>query len=295
MGAVTDVHADVTCRLCLARFPALAPHEVAPEAYGVEAAAVVGTREVPAVGLRAVERSIAGDDDCGPRARFRGWAQLHEHCARVRDDGSPVRSTSDPGRFGARAQTSGSAVRLPSGRDDVIEVERVLARATAHGARDPRGGTRDRLSSSMTLAVYLLRCEGRPLVERIAADRKGLVVRRVELSADQVAERLGDGWTAHHVGLLVRAVRAVAGPMLEAKGILPARATREESESMRIDGYDLEGWKEIADALGVSEATARRYQDAGLPVAVVGGSGRIVANRSAVCAWNCARVQPKAS
>jgi hypothetical protein len=28
----------------------------------------------------------------------------------------------------------------------------------------------------MTLAVYLLRCEGRPLVERIAADRKGLVV-----------------------------------------------------------------------------------------------------------------------
>lgn len=55
---------------------------------------------------------------------------------------------------------------------------------------------------------------------------------------------------------------------------------------MRIDGYDLDGWKEIAEAVGCSVDTAQRYyaRDA-LPVAKVGPSGRVIASRSEIEAW----------
>jgi hypothetical protein len=140
--------------------------------------------------------------------------------------------------------------------------------------------------------VYLARCEGRPLVGRIAPDRKGLVTVRVPLSAAQVAERLGGDWTAHHVGLVVRAVRAKMAPILVSKGILPERAAMpEERETMKIPGYDLDGWKEIADALGCSEATARRRREEGLPVRTIDSSGRVIASRAEIAAWLRAQVR----
>ena len=291
---VTEEAVAVTCRLCRDRLRAAQEPAHEPPPSGEWLRPPRGASRLTQAQRRAIARSVAGDDDAVTRSRFRGWAALHEHRARVVDDGCPVRSTSDPGRFGARSHTSGGAIRMPSGRDDVIEVDRVLDVVT----RSPRTVGPHTLAQAAQLAIYLARAEGRPLVGRIAPGRKGIVATRVPLSAAQVAERLGGDWTAHHVGLLVRGIRAVAEPMLIAKGILPARLASEaaeQSETMRIDGYDLEGWKEIADALGVSEDTAQRYRSTGLPVFEVTGSRRVIASRAAVTAWNLARVQPKAS
>lgn len=311
---VTEEAVTVTCRLCRDRLRAAQEHAHEPPPSGEWLRPPRGASRLTQAQRRAIARSVAGDDDAVTRSRFRGWAALHEHRARVVDDGCPVRSTSDPGRFGARSHTSGGAIRMPSGRDDVIEVDRVLDVVT----RSPRTVGPHVLGQAAQLAIYLARAEGRPLVGRIAPGRKGIVATRVPLSAAQVAERLGSDWTAHHVGLLVRGIRAVAYPLLVAKGILPPPPTvledavREDREmledrerareeraaweaQMKLDGYDLEGWKEIADALGVSEDTAQRYRSTGLPVFEVTGSRRVIASRAAVVAWNLARVQPKAS
>lgn len=276
---VTESHVEVTCRLCQR---ALADAVVVPveETLGVEVPAVIGARRVDAIAHRIIARSIEGDDGEETRARFRSWEALHEQRARVLDDGSPVRSTSDPGRFGARAQSSGGAVRMPSGRDDMIEVDIALERATACVLRI---GPHE-LAPSAQRAIYEARCEGRPLVGRIADGRKGILVTRAPLSAAQVAERLGGEWTAHHVGMVVRSVRAKAGPLLVAKGILPARAIREETD-MKVPGFDLDGWKEIAALVGCSEATAKRYaSDRSLPVTRL-TNGRVVAKSGEVRAW----------
>lgn len=278
---VTDSHVEVTCRLCQrALVEAAQGHEEHDASIGVEVPAVIGERRISASQRRVIERSIDGDDSEGTRARYRSWAALHEHRSRVIDDGSPVRSTSDPGRFGARAQSSGGAVRMPSGRDDMIEVDIALERATSCVLRV---GPHE-LTPSAQRAIYLARCEGRPLVGRIADGRKHLITTRAPLSAAQVAERLGGEWTQHHVGMVVRAVRRVAGPILVAKGILPERAIHEET-TMKVPGYDLEGWKEIADVIGCSERVAQRYaSERSLPVTKL-TNGRVIAKRSDVRSW----------
>jgi len=287
---VTEDAVSVTCQLCrramvdaAARSAAVAAVEV----LGVEERIRPRPRWLTVAQRRIVERSIAGEDAEPTRSRYRGWAALHEHRSRVVDDGCPVRSSSDPSRFGARTQSSGGAVRMPSGRDDVIEVDRVLEQVT----RAPRVIGPHRLEQAAQLAIYLARTEGRPLVGRIAEGRKGIVTTRAPLSAEQVAERLGGDWTAHHVGMLVRGIRADAGPILVCKGILPSRVA-EEGETVRIPGYDLDGWKEIADALGCSVSSAQRARSRGLPVREVAGTGRVVASRSEVQSWLASQVRP---
>lgn len=278
---VTDEAVGVTCRLCREALRRTAAAETVPsEVLGVEVPVTPRPRRLSALQRRIVERSIAGEDGEETRSRFRSWAALHEHHARVTDDGCPVRSTSDPGRFGARAMASGGAVRMPSGRDDVIEVDRVLRAATATTRRiGPHV-----LEQEAQLAIYLARCEGRPLVGRTGPGRKGTLVTRSPMTAAEVAQALGGEWTAHHVGMLVRAIRADAAPIMVRKGILPARAMREERE-MRIDGYDLDGWKEIADVVGCSVDTAQRHASArALPVVRL-STGRVIAIRSEIEAW----------
>lgn len=277
---VTDDATEVTCMLCRRALERDAD-AAAVEHLGEERRVVPKPRTLAAWQRRIVERSIAGEDACETRARFPSWEALHEHCARVIDDGCPVRSSSRPERFAVRVQPSG-AVRTPSGREDIIEVERVLRAATAK----PRRIGPHVLGQEAQLAIYLARCEGRPLVGRTAEGRKGTITRRVPMSAEDVARAIGGDWTARHVGMLVRAVRADAGPMMAAKGILPARVRQDRQErDMRVDGYDLEGWKEIAAVIGKSEDTAQRYErDYGLPVVRL-RTGRVIAKRADVCAW----------
>ena len=291
LGATTRERALVTCRLCLRRLAPIEDHGATlVEFDGAERPAVIGARDVGEHGARAIERSLRGEDSEQPHARFRSWRALHEQHARVVDDGSPVRSTTDPSRFGGRV-SSGGAVRTPGGRDDMVEIDLVLERATAAvrvvGGREVTG--------AMQRAIYLARMEGRPLEVAIAAGRKGRIVRRASLSAAQIAERLGDEWTAHQVGLVVRWVREAMEPALVEKGLLPARGERVETEdAMRVPGMDLEGWGEVAGHLGVSERTARRLaaeERDPLPVQRVrGGTTAVRASRVELDRWRARRV-----
>lgn len=285
VGKVSKSRERVTCRVCLRRMPA-----PVDEGIGVERAVVGGARSLPPDALRIIERSKLGADEA-PRARFGSWTALHELHAAVVDDGSPVRSSSDPSRFGARVSTSARPAR-GVGRDDMIGIDIALERACSDGL--VIGG--ELVAPAEVLAVYLARCEGRPFSGRIAEKRKGRVTRRLECSAADVAEQWGDGHTAHHVAILVREVRRRAMPLLVRMGLLVVGGAKEEAD-MKVPGFDLIGWKEIANALGVSDDAARRYArltDAPLPVSTlrVGPRNNVVAKKDEIAAWVVARVAP---
>jgi hypothetical protein len=59
---------------------------------------------------------------------------------------------------------------------------------------------------------------------------------------------------------------------------------------MRIPGYDLEGWKEIAAHMQTSERAARSYVSRGLPVRT-SSTGRVYAQRAEIDAWSTRQVE----
>lgn len=283
---VTDSHVEVTCRLCQR---ALAEAVVVPveETLGVEVPAVIGARRVDAIAHRIIARSVSGEDT-EDRPRFYSERSLHDHWSRVSDDGSPVRSTSDPDKFGARAQSSGGAVRMPSGRDDMIECERALLAATvAPISVGPHivDGERQR-------AIYLGVHWGRPHLVDMRPNGKVKIVTRAQIDAvHMVCEVLrsvtGDEWTPHQVAIVRRSVSDAFVPICVEKRLLPTSELRKrrEDKPMKVPGYDLDGWKEIADALGCSVDTAREYnRSKGMPAKRL-TNGRWVASRAEVRAW----------
>lgn len=284
VGKVTKVRERVTCRVCLQRMAA--PVEAG---IGVERAVVGGARSLPPDALAIVERSKLGADEA-QRARFGSWAALHELHAAVVDDGSPVRSSSDPSRFGSRVSTSARPAR-GVGRDDIVAIDLALQRACSAGVYV--AGVL--VGHAEVLAVYLARCEGQPFGARIAEQRKGRVTRRLGCSAEDVAKQWGNGHTAHHVAQLVREVRRRALPLMVRAGLMEGNDT--EEATMNVPGFDLNGWKEIAGALGVSVPTATRYARAStdpLPIAHVGTADAacrsVIAKRADVTAWMVRRV-----
>lgn len=269
--SVTDSVVEVTCKLCRERLAAI-PAPVVDERIGETRVVERGAHVLDAHAAGVIAKERRGELDDAPRWRTLGAAFRQWHA--VVRDGASVRSSSDPDRFGHRAQTSGGAVRTPGGRDDVLDFERGLERACAVPVRDV----------------------GRVPTER--EQRAALVGRYIEeLTFQQIADDLGDGWTRRQVALVLRGLSRAMIEDLAARGVLEAgelrrgaRPAREE-ERMRIPGYDLEGWKEIAAHLGCSEDTAqRRARSAGLPVREVDVSRRVVANRAALDAWMAAQV-----
>lgn len=272
-----DVDA-VTCRICQRHAPA------ADERIGEERRVVGGARSLPADALAIIARSRVGIDESS-RARFGSWASLHELHAAVVDDGSPVRSSSDPSRFGSRVSTSARPAR-GVGRDDMIGIDIALERACSSGMYV--GAVF--VSAGEVLAVYLARTEGRPFAARIADKRKGRVTRRVACSAEDVAEQWGEGRTAHHVALLVREVRRRAKPLLVRMGLLPTTSEKESDmliNGREIEGAELVGAKAIAGHIRRSEAFVRKYTRANedpLPARRSRG-GELVVSRAALEAW----------
>ncbi len=274
VGKVTRARERVTCRVCLQRMAA--PVEAG---IGVERAVVGGARSLPPDALRIIERSRLGADEA-QRARFGSWAALHELHAAVVDDGSPVRSSSDPSRFGSRVSTSARPAR-GVGRDDMIGIDIALERACFDGVVIAGA----LIGAGEVLAVYLARTEGRPFAGRIAEKRKGRVTRRLECSAEDVAAQWGNGHTAHHVALLVREVRRRAMPLLVRMGLLGG-VCKEEAE-MKVEGYELIGTKSIAAHFAMSEPWVRKWMRAAvdpLPVRRLRNK-QIVAVLSEVEAW----------
>lgn len=286
---VTDSHVEVTCRVCQRRMRD-APREDVAETYGVEVAVQRGRALLTTQDRRAIERSRRGEEN--ERPRWGTLAAAWQQWARVVDDGAPVRSTSDPGRFGQAMGAGGGTVRTPGGRDDIVDFERALVRACVPLMVGPI-----EVGAELVRAIVEARMGGKRVWSRTEG-RKAGVWRRVPQTYEAIAESLGDGWTRRHVTLVVRHVTREMTEDLVARGVLEARELRRggrtEAAEMRIPGYDLESWKEIAAHLQTSVSTAQRAAASrGLPVRT-SSTGFVYARRADLDAWSARQVEQAA-
>lgn len=297
---VTDEAVSVTCRLCrraLADAAARSAVAAVVEVLGVEAPAVRGAHALTSAARRAVERSRRGEDQ-GEAPRWRTLEAAYAHWARVLDDGAPVRSSSDPGRFerGGQDPTSGGgAVRTPSGRDDVADLGMAETRAVSR----PLSVGPHAVGSERQRAILRARYMGRP----VHVQTTGLAARvtqRRPMLLDEIAAEMGADWTPHQVAIVVRRLSLAMREDLVARGVLDRaelrRGTRaaKESDEMRVPGYDLEGWKAIADAIGTSVRTAQEHAKLrGLPICTT-TTGGVRASSATLRSWLTAQIQAKA-
>lgn len=245
---------SVTCARCVARHPAI--EDTWP--IGEEREGPLGAHTLTVGEARMVMRSIAGEDEEG-RFRWRSLDAAFAQYVRVIDDGTPMRSS-----FRDEMPVQGGTGNTRStGREEVIAVEVALERAFTE-SRTYRDVT---LSPADQRRIFELVRFGRVEPKRIAPGRKGYITQRVPCSATEVAEVvLGGQLTAHEVGLLARSVDRIVGAHLEEKKELRPRQRNEERETSRLEGdemakfpgYDLEGVKEIAGYLELSETTVKR-------------------------------------
>jgi len=278
----------VTCRVCLAL---LGP---APEAWAVGEEREVdrGAHELTQHQALLVQRSLAGADEPDERWRWSSLEAAEEQYVRVIDDGTPIRSTfrADAGVQGGLGPAGRSA-----GRDEVIAMEVALERAF----RAPRTFRDVTLSPADQRALYELARFGRVEVVRTGPGRKGTIKRRLKVDATEIAEQdLGGRLTAHEVGLVVRAGRLSVRAILELKGALrPRRASQETTAPTSAEGGDMamprgwkgyEGWKQIADAVGVAissvQPLSERPSDRN-PLPVIRYLNRAILRQEDLDAW----------
>lgn len=255
--AIATDPAEATCRLCLRR--AKAASLAAPPGAPVAPWEPPPPRQAPPrqewapEGREAAERSLVGE---APREGPR-WSSIDraaEHWARVVDDGAPVRSSF---RTEAPVQTSGGSGTASSlsGREDVLSVGRALDLAYD----TPRTFGAVTLSVAVQRRILEWRLCGRPVESVTAPGRKGRILRRVGVTAEELARalarELGQPVTPRHVSIIEGAGReAVYQRLVSAGEVQPMRGDR-------IPFDALVGLPEIAAVLGVTPPTAARYAD----------------------------------
>jgi len=246
---------------------------------------------------RIARRSIEGVDH-DPEPRPPSFDAFIAAMAASDDWGVPVRSSSDPDRFGKGAM-GGGVTALPTNRHDEREryalAERELGRVaealTPHYTRSEHT-----LDGAMQLAVWqAVRGAGkavRRIIKGGAPARRGkpgkalaAPTRRVVTVPDRQRRTSGEvagllaehgvEMTDHEVGMLCKRVTRAVREAFEAKGWVRAtrvvkagrehaRAREEAAEMAKADWCN--GWGEIAAHLGCSVRTAQKLEAIGLPV-----------------------------
>lgn len=120
--------------------------------------------------------------------------------------------------------------------------------------------------------------------------RSGVWLRRAGFS-----ERLPPGLSRHTLASRCRDLREVmiARGLIAKEGTMEMERVEREEEAARVVVRDEElvGWGPIAQALGVSERTAQRYEkELGLPVGRLAPGAQPRVSRSEIEAWKAARV-----
>lgn len=261
--------ARVTCRLCLRR-----ARTVVAERLGISAPATYGARSLDDRGVRALARSSSPGVETPRQWRSgrQAIAALVAHLA----DGAPLASSSRPARF---APVTGSRSDAMTRSDRVHGVACSVAAAFA----GPVGWDGVEVSADQQTAILAWAHGG------LGGLVEGSRVRPERMVAE-ARERWGLDLTEHQVSLIVRAgVRAVSAE-LRRRGEMDdgGPTAEEEGETMRpLPTYDLRGWDEIADALGVSRGVARRMigLDRPPPVYRVDGVIGVHARRAELEAW----------
>lgn len=299
---MTESSVEVTCRLCVRRLnraqveAAVRVAEVvlgAPHPGAHASKPLPMSREMHAI----IERSRRGEvADVGPR-----WSSLDralEHESRVVLDGAPVRSSSDPDRYGARPQRSVGDVPVPqavAGREDVLAVRVAIVRgaiACVEAMELGQIGIGANLTAADFELVLRWLVQGEPVWSRIAPHRKGGMWKAMPRTRDDVAAELSRRHkrevTERQVEIAQRAMRQAVEEALRATGELRVRRPRAKREeaAMAVPGFELEGWKQIADHVGRSidwcQKRAAREAD---PMPVGDLDGRKVANIAELDAW----------
>lgn len=279
-AAFVEVPPAVTCRGCIAAL-ARRPVEEPDPPHEMTSRPAPAPQTWDGRGSDIVARSRAGDDG-GDRE---GWPSLDAALAawsRARA-ASPLGSSSRYGGGGGGPKTDhtpGAAKRA----ERVIEVGSALAIACARGHGFDGGADGNG-------ALFLGPIECGAIVEQYLAGRD---------DATRIAERLGPHVTEHQVGRVWKRIRASVRCDLESRGLLPQRAeksdTRDQQEGRMAlpNGYDVQGWKQIADELHLSESQARELDRRGeLGDAVASYGGTVISNRARLAALNASRVRPR--
>lgn len=245
---------------------------------------------------RIARRSIEGVDH-DPEPRPPSFDSFIAAMAASDDWGVPVRSSSDPDRFGKGAMGGGAT--LPTNRHDereryalaARELARVAASLSPHYTRSEHT-----LSGALQLAIWQAVRGAGKAVRRIIKGgtpvRRGkpgkalaapttrmvTVPDRQRRTAGEVAELLaehGIDMTDHEIGILCRGVNRQVRAAFESKGWVRAtRAPKDGRDRSRVRGEATEmakadwcnGWGEIAAHLGCSVRTAQKLEAIGLPV-----------------------------
>lgn len=263
-------------------------------------------------GRAAVRRSIDGDDEDHTR-HAPSMAGFLSALAASYDWGVPIRSSSDPSRYGGGGIGSGGAGRAPvalQAREEyalaVRELDRVASELTprlVHSGHTFTGPAQVALWSECrgAGALELRVIKGGPArkVKGLGLVPASAVVRvpeRRKRDATMLAERLrldGIEVTPHEIGIICREVMRRAEAAFIARGWVRSRAkvaaVHEAEEVVEMGapiGFDLEGWKDICAVVGRSENTCRllaaRAHDS-MPVRVY--LGKPIASRAELLRW----------
>lgn len=264
-NATTTDPAEVTCKGCLR---ALARVEVAAaeerDRRGDHQPAVWDQPQpdVGAVGRLAIARSIAGEP-VETRTRWSCGDAARAAMARQRDHARSVASGSNPDRFGG-IESDGRVPTVPPGtREELLDVETTWA--DAHGART-MVGTEVLAPSRVEFVADRELLGVAPESKRIPKTKGGRWQPDREPAVRSETADLA-GLTEHQVGMVSATVRERHDAALAAKGLIPAPRTvpRRRTEDARDQernvakaiGYDVNGWKGVADVMDKSEGWCR--------------------------------------
>lgn len=267
------------CRQCskLAETTTFEPRPDAPPA-------VHATKQAP---ITEADRLVMERDRRGEtvdRFRWNSLGALLEHVVPVMQDGRSIRSSSDDDRFGVRPQQSVRGSDPISGHDDVISFEKALAKVTrAVVLAADRGEVLGGVAWTETHLRALV-LDGR------SAEAKAAIVRRTEHQTKS-ARRLVESalrYELARIGLLPRPRKVVARAYGEIAVFEPdTNPQRHTEETMaKIPGFTLQGWKQIADAVGKSEDWCqKRAGRASDPLPIKRLGREVYGNPAALAAW----------
>lgn len=292
---LVDARSDVTCRACLRLMDreAIGSPRAAEAPFAPGPPVPVERQSWDERGAEIVERSVAGDDGVARdgwrtiNGALEAWYAVH--------GASLVASSSRPPSSGGRSHDHTPAAIAH--RMTVLPVDVALRAACAPG-RSFSGGADGKGALALDARSCLFVCVSF-LAKRSAADTAARLATALRLPDEAVTE--------HQVSIVWRGVRAHVESALVARGLLAHTRARHtdrvasstdgaQGDEMALlpDGYDLDGWKAVASAIGYSESHARALaRDARDPLPVSDLRGRVVARSGDLRAWLARQVRPR--
>lgn len=210
------------------------------------------------------------------RAPFATWRSLLRVIVALEDAGAPIRSTSDLDRQAAPIGTMHQGDLAQRQVERVVVAKRLL----------------DASCAEIEQRLMVLLVVGRP-VERSPSGPRSQGGRDVRLKSRLIVRVPTEPADYESIGIQSGSVLSIVRVAARRwEGFIDARGLVEQCDpwltseevDMSVIPWDLKGWEEIADALGVSRRQAQLWESRGLPVVRYGRSVR--ASSKTLRAWS---------